>query len=88
MHTNTKKVFYLGSTSVLQNYTMSVSFLGYGVIGYPIKNHDFLNLFYFYISNEVLDARLASLNGPGGPGPYQFLKFLKVKFYVGPTIFW
>ena len=31
---------------------------------------------------------MASPNGPGGPGPHHFLTFLKVKAYVGPTIFW
>ena len=31
---------------------------------------------------------VASPKGPGGPGPHHFLTFLKVKAYVGPTIFW
>ena len=30
---------------------------------------------------------VASPNGPGGPGAHQFLRFSKVKAYVGPTIF-
>ena len=29
---------------------------------------------------------MASPKGPGGRGPQQFLRFLKVKAYVGPTI--
>ena len=30
---------------------------------------------------------MASPKGPEGPGPHHFLTFLKVKAYVGPTIF-
>ena len=31
-------------------------------------------------------AGVASPKGPGGPGPHQFLRCLKVKAYLGPTI--
>ena len=74
MHTNTKKVFYLGSTSVLQNYTMSVNSLGYGVIGKihdTYKNYDF----FFHISNEVLHVDI-----PQGTAKLKFAKVSSLSY--------
>ena len=82
--------FYILAESIHTTFTMNVSIQWCAIpfgkkVFFSSTGTPWITLFLGLKKSTLSGVALPK--GPGGPGPHHFLTFLKVKAYVGPTIF-